>query len=72
MEGAGAALFPADIIQVAQQLRQESQLNIGAYTASLGHPTLRQMVATGIESRDGHACSIDGPAEHIILSSAAP
>lgn len=53
-------LFPADVMANAKHILENMKGGTGAYSESKGVAALRQMVANGIEARDGgHKCDID-------------
>jgi hypothetical protein len=50
-------LFPEDIVARARDLGPA--IKLGAYSASVGHPKLRKLIAEGITRRDGHPADPD-------------
>lgn len=53
-------LFPSDVISTAKHILGNMKGGTGAYSESKGVAALRQMVADGIEARDGgHKCDIE-------------
>ena len=52
-------LFPADVRKRARDILDNTKGGTGAYSESKGVAFLREMVAAGIEKRDGHPCSIE-------------
>lgn len=60
-----AKLFPADVIARAQELHKT--VNMGAYSHSMGVPSIRKTVAKFIEERDGAELGPVNP-DHIFLT----
>ena len=52
-------LFPADVRKRARDILDNTKGGTGAYSESKGVAFLREMVAAGIEKRDGHPCDIE-------------
>jgi len=52
-------LFPADVRKRARDILANTKGGTGAYSESKGVAFLREMVAAGIEKRDGHPCDIN-------------
>ena len=53
-------LFPSDVISTAKHILENMKGGTGAYSESKGVAALRQMVADGIEARDGgHKCHVE-------------
>ena len=52
-------LFPADVRKRARDILDNTKGGTGAYSESKGVAFLREMVAAGIEKRDGHPCDVD-------------
>ena len=51
--------FPADVRKRAADILANTKGGTGAYSESKGVSFIRQMVADGIEKRDGHPCRIE-------------
>lgn len=52
-------MFPADVRKKAADILAHTKGGTGAYSESKGVSFIREMVAAGIEERDGHPCNID-------------
>ena len=52
-------MFPADVRKRAADILDNMKGGTGAYSESKGVKFLREMVAAGIEERDGHPCEIE-------------
>ena len=52
-------MFPADVRKRAAEILDNMKGGTGAYSESKGVKFLREMVAAGIEERDGHPCDIE-------------
>lgn len=61
-----SGLFPEDVVARARELGPA--IKLGAYTASVGHPKVRGLIAEGITLRDGHPSDPDS----IFLGSMLP
>ena len=71
-----ASIYPPDVLSLAKKFIDNIPGGSGAYSESKGVPFLRQMVAKGIEARDGgHLCDPDSlwmtdgasPAVHYLM-----
>lgn len=52
-------MFPADVRKRAADILENMKGGTGAYSESKGVKFLREMVASGIEARDGHPCDVE-------------